>query len=308
MAKVRDQILASLLSGRYRPGEKAPSVRRMAALTGRSRRSVHEAYRQLAAEGLLEVRWGSGTFFAETHPLALAPETSAPPPALPAIPLELRRLAERLELGEAGLARLVAYWAGYARDHVELAVVECNGEQRGLMARELGETLGVRCREIDLAELGPAGARLRRVSAIVTSCCHRDEVAPFAEAAGRPLFTVSMDPGFLPPLLDALARGPLVMIVRDRAYGPVLSRFLETLRLPPEQIARLAVVEPDGLIGALAERDRPGALYVSPLVRDRVGRLDLDGWRELEPRRFVARDEVDHLWAHLAWLRARAQP
>ena len=42
-----------------------PSVRRLADMTGMNRKTVHRAYTRLAAEGLLDLRPGSGTFIAD---------------------------------------------------------------------------------------------------------------------------------------------------------------------------------------------------------------------------------------------------
>jgi DNA-binding transcriptional regulator YhcF (GntR family) len=63
--RVRAQILTALHFGRLGPGDRAPSVRRLADQTGMNRKTVHRAYRKLASEGLLDLRPGSGTFIAE---------------------------------------------------------------------------------------------------------------------------------------------------------------------------------------------------------------------------------------------------
>jgi GntR family transcriptional regulator / MocR family aminotransferase len=59
------QLRAAMRDGRMRAGERLPSSRALATITGVSRTVVTEAYQQLYAEGWLEGRHGSGTFVAD---------------------------------------------------------------------------------------------------------------------------------------------------------------------------------------------------------------------------------------------------
>lgn len=61
-ARVEARLREALASGRLDPGARMPSTRALARDLGVSRRLVVEAYDQLAAEGLIEGRQGSGTF------------------------------------------------------------------------------------------------------------------------------------------------------------------------------------------------------------------------------------------------------
>lgn len=49
-------IRAELVAGRYRPGEKLPTVRTLAIDLGIHHNTVAQAYRELAAEGWLDLR------------------------------------------------------------------------------------------------------------------------------------------------------------------------------------------------------------------------------------------------------------
>ena len=110
---IRHQLLASLFTGRSRPGERAPSVRRMAALTGRSRRSVHEAYQVLAEEGLLEARRGSGTFFPDASGVPDSEETLPAPGDLAEAARSCTAIAKRVGLPEQVFARFFAHYMGF---------------------------------------------------------------------------------------------------------------------------------------------------------------------------------------------------
>ena len=60
---VVEQILDSLKTGEFRPGEKLPSQMDLADMFGVGRSSVREAIKALDAMGYMEVIQGKGTFF-----------------------------------------------------------------------------------------------------------------------------------------------------------------------------------------------------------------------------------------------------
>jgi GntR family transcriptional regulator/MocR family aminotransferase len=66
-----DQLREEILGGRLAPGSRLPSTRRLAAEVGASRNTVMGAFEQLAAEGYIEGRVGSGTMVARTLPETL---------------------------------------------------------------------------------------------------------------------------------------------------------------------------------------------------------------------------------------------
>ncbi len=58
--RLRDQIAAAIIEGRYREGALLPSVRAFAAEQGANPLTVAKAYQQFQDDGLLEVRRGIG--------------------------------------------------------------------------------------------------------------------------------------------------------------------------------------------------------------------------------------------------------
>jgi GntR family transcriptional regulator/MocR family aminotransferase len=62
------QLRGAVLSGRLGPGARLPASRRLASLLGVAWQTVLDTYEQLAAEGYLEGRHGSGTFVAQLLP------------------------------------------------------------------------------------------------------------------------------------------------------------------------------------------------------------------------------------------------
>ncbi len=62
------QIRDAVLSGRLGPGARLPASRSLASTLGVARQTILDTYDQLASEGYLEGRHGSGTFVAEVLP------------------------------------------------------------------------------------------------------------------------------------------------------------------------------------------------------------------------------------------------
>src|SRR5262249_57636429 len=63
--QIADQIRAALVSGRLAPGERLASVRQLAVDLGVNHNTVAEAYRQLAAEGFLQLDRRAGAVVIE---------------------------------------------------------------------------------------------------------------------------------------------------------------------------------------------------------------------------------------------------
>ncbi len=63
--KLRDQIAAAIIEGRYREGEMLPSVRALAAEEGANPLTVAKAYQQFQNDGLVEVQRGVGMYVVE---------------------------------------------------------------------------------------------------------------------------------------------------------------------------------------------------------------------------------------------------
>ena len=67
-AQIYDGVRRAILDGVLTPGSRVPSSRALAADLGVSRTTSLLAYEQLAAEGYLESRRGSGTYVARELP------------------------------------------------------------------------------------------------------------------------------------------------------------------------------------------------------------------------------------------------
>lgn len=261
--RVRDHLLTSLHLGRLVPGDRVVSVRRLADLTGLNRKTIHRAYRELSREGLLRTRPGAGTFVAETSD----PEASGLGEN------ELLRAAHRclaearaLRMSPDRFAAFIGNYLGGGLAGVPVAVVECNREQTGLISDDLARGLGVAPKPVLLQDLRAGAAAVSGVRAIVTTDCHRNEVVDAVAGIDVPVYRVALDAAFPRSVLGALARGPLVMVVRDETFAPVFRRLLVQLGADEPTLARLAIVEPRAASRALARAGESAVVCVSPVV------------------------------------------
>ena len=63
--RLRDQIAAAIIEGRYAEGDMLPSVRAFAAEQGANPLTVAKAYQQFQTDGLIRVQRGVGMFVRE---------------------------------------------------------------------------------------------------------------------------------------------------------------------------------------------------------------------------------------------------
>ena len=63
--RLREQIAAAIIEGRYAEGQMLPSVRAFAAEQGANPLTVAKAYQQFQADGLIRVQRGVGMFVGE---------------------------------------------------------------------------------------------------------------------------------------------------------------------------------------------------------------------------------------------------
>ena len=73
--QIANSLRAELVSRRFAPGEKLPTVRTLAIKLGVHHNTVAEAYRQLAAEGWLELKRHHGAIVRERDQPQAGPDT-----------------------------------------------------------------------------------------------------------------------------------------------------------------------------------------------------------------------------------------
>jgi GntR family transcriptional regulator len=96
-AQIAGRVRVAIAAGELRPGDGLPSVRLLAGQLRINPATVVQAYRELEAEGFVEMRQGAGTFVREVEPARRERERQ----------LEARRLIRGL-LGEASRLGITA--------------------------------------------------------------------------------------------------------------------------------------------------------------------------------------------------------
>jgi len=159
------QLRRAILEGRVRPGARLPSTRALAESLGCSRALVAAVYEELAAEGYLEARRGSGTYVASELPAVLpaGPEAGGVPPSWlkPLQPADGDRGPDGCRV-DFTLARQVVeppswrswarMWRAVGRQHPprDAGPVEGDPELREAIAHYLARARGLRCRPDDV--------------------------------------------------------------------------------------------------------------------------------------------------------------
>jgi GntR family transcriptional regulator/MocR family aminotransferase len=274
--QIERQLRTAIRSGQLRPRARLPGVRTLARALGVARITVTTAYEQLAAEGYVEGRIGSGTSVASDPP-GLAEQPAPPTPRVhrsvgrPVGMLDLRPDAARLDdfpfsTWERLLREAVHELSRPASQPVEPA----------------GDPV---LREVLAARLGASRAIVCASSQIVVTTGEYAAVSTIADAwpgAAGPVLVE--DPG--PPWIEALLAGRGRRVVRV----PADEHGLRTDALPvglgaPVGIATLVHLSPawGAILGGTLSADRRRELFarVSSAVRivedDRDGELRLAG-------------------------------
>jgi len=270
VGRVRARLLTALHVGRLHPGDRVPSVRRLADLTGINPKTVHRAYTALAGEGILEVRPGSGTFVTERRSGADGlPSSQGLLGALD----RFRAEATRLGLAPAVLSRFLHCCLADGLRDLPVGIVECNWEQITMIGRDLHRSMGVEVKPIRLDSLERNSAQvIGQVASVVTTDCHWPQVAGLLEPHGVPTHTVTLDQRFPRYLLRLARRNEVVMVVQDRKFGGVFVRLLRQLTDDVELSRRIRFVTERRAPQALRAARPDTWVYLSPLVRQQFCR------------------------------------
>ena len=227
MAKRRDEIrdalrrrlLNGLREGALRRGERLPSARQVATQLDADPRVVLAAYRELAGEGLVELRERSGIFVASSSDEGVerAPATEW---LAELLAQGVTREVPAPELG-AWLAR-VASPAG-----IRAAVLAATADQAEGICRELREYYGLEATALPPGAPPSATGRvpgaLRRATLVVTTDAYAAAVRRIGARLDIPVVAISVRADLVGPEWRLLLRSPVYVVVTDH-------RFVQTLR------------------------------------------------------------------------------
>lgn len=219
---LRYYILGQLHVGRLRPGDPLPSIRQVAKETGADHRMVANAYRVLEAEGLVEIRPGSGVYLAgDAGEGAVLSETAH---WLAGVMME--GWSRRISRGE--VRSLVERCAG---SRVRCACIESNEDHMVAVAAELEEDFSLEVRPLLVSP--SAGAKeisrdaLAAADLVVTTVFHGAAVRAAAAAARKPCIVVTLNPQFAAEVNRALLRKNLTAVIADPRFSARGAAYLD---------------------------------------------------------------------------------
>lgn len=267
---LRRRIVVSVRAGTLLPGDRLPSTRDVGARMHADPRVVLAAYRELAAEQLVELRARSGIYVAACG--------AGGPIGQPAA-------AWLVEVLAGGVAREVpapdlAEWLRRAVDTLRLraAIVAPTTDQLEGIAGELRALYGIEGACVEAERVAPGvrlPSELRAADLLVTTEALEARLRPVAETLGRPLVVATVRPDLVGDEWRRLLAAPVHVVVADPRFARMVQEWVDATVLPkhPEAALRVLVAGRDDLGAIPAE----GAVYVTRSARDRLAGATLPG-------------------------------
>lgn len=222
---LRTRILRGLHAGTLAFGDRLPSTRDLVGEFGVDHRLILGAYKQLAAEGLVEVRERGGVYVSGAH------VTTDGPDALP-----VRWLANVFSeaFARETPAPEVSEWFRRSLETLRLraVIISSTHDQVTGLARELREDFGLIADGIPAATLEDpsASATLRRADVIIATSGHVDAARRIGDELHKAVITIDVRPDLVAGEWTMLLRQPVWAVVATAEFGDMLRRFFKDVR------------------------------------------------------------------------------
>jgi DNA-binding transcriptional regulator YhcF (GntR family) len=222
---LRERVLRGIRAGTLEPGARLPSARELVGEFNVDSRMIVAAYKQLADDGLIEIRERGGVYVrkqshgpgAETLPVKWFSETFAE---------GLARGFSSADLAE-GLRRLVE------TVRIRAVVISSTEDQVGGLTRELHEDFGL------VAEGFPAAvfegdalhdAALRAADILIGTEGQAELTKSLAERFEKPHLIIDVKPDLIIGEWAMMLRQPVWAVVATAEFGDMLRRFFSGVR------------------------------------------------------------------------------
>lgn len=264
---LRGRILRRLRTGSLDFGARLPSARELVAEFKVAHRPILSAYRQLADEGLVEIRERGGVYVARG---------SRHGPDAPALPVGwiVDTFTEGFarELSGPGLSE----WLRRSIETLRLraAVIATTDDQAGNISRELVSDFGLVAHGLAAAALAGSAAMpafMRQADVVIATSEQQALGQQCAEQLGKPFVMIDARPDFVIGEWALLLRHPVWAIVATAEFGEMLRHFfsnvkgIENLHVLVHGRDDLAVI-PEG-----------APTYVTQRVREALGNTTVRG-------------------------------
>ena len=236
---LRQRVVAGLHLGLLRPGARLASVRTLAPEFDTDPRVVLAAYRQLEAEGLVELRPRSGIF--------VAPSAAGTGEMLPrTAEWVVEVLVQALGRGVPAIEFSERVRGCLETVRLRAVCIECNDDQISGLCRELARDYGFETSPVDIQHLRAATVpdAVQAADLLVTTAYHAAEVQQLAERLGKEYLAVALRPEFIAEASRLLERGALYFVVKDPRFAQKLPGMFAAVRRP-ENLHALVVGRDD---------------------------------------------------------------
>lgn len=285
---IRRRVLRGIHAGALAVGDRLPSARALASEFRVDYRLVIAAYKQIAAEGLVELRPRGGVYVASR---------SAGAHGVP--PLPVAWLAEVLT---DGLAREIPgpelhEWLRRCTETLRLralAVASTDDQTLGL-CRELRDDFGFESDGLvaqALSDGAEPSLALRRADLIVTTGAHAERVHALARELRKPVIVIEVRADLLAGEWALLLRRPVYAVVASAEFGEMLRKFFAGT--PGASNLNIVVAGRDDLTRIPA--DAP--TYVTQQVQREFGDIAIPG-RIVSAARTISSESAREIFAFI---------
>ena len=285
---LRGRILRGLHSRALTSGDRLPSARELGAEFDIDHRVVLAAYRELADEGLVELRQRGGIYVARRD------DTLIPTPGVD-------WMVETLLQGLGREVSIVEFHDWFRRAvstlRLRAAVVQGSRDQIAGMCRELFDDYGLEATGLDVTDIEEPSAALiadlRRTDLLVSTPGYETIVRRLGERVGVPVVIADVRPDLLGGEWRMLLRQPVYVVVSDERFVSVLEKFFSGVASAAENL-RIMIAGRDDV--AAIPPDAP--VYVTRAAADMLAGSAIGGRIVPSARVFsaqAARDLVSYI-------------
>lgn len=263
---LRGRILRALRAGAVSAGDRLPSTRDLVPEFGVDHRVVLSAYRQLADEGLVELRQRGGIYVRAQG----SHSTLAPLPEAWLADILTQALARELPAPE------LYDWMRRSVETLRLraCVVTTTLDQAFGLCRELCDDFGLEADSVLIEEFVSDRSYplpVRRADLFVTTAAHASRVGALGAELKKPVTVIELRPDLTVGEWALLLRRPVYAVVASPEFGGMLRDFFAAV--PGVENLQILVFGQDDL--TVIPDDAP--TYVTQRVRSQLGGTTLRG-------------------------------
>jgi GntR family transcriptional regulator len=292
---LRERVLRGVRAGTLEAGTRLPSARELVSEFNVDNRVILAAYRELADDGLVEIRERGGVYV--RRGAEGAADATLPVKWFADMFAEgIARGFSSTDLTEA-LRRLVE------TVRLRAIVISTTEDQVAGLARELREDFGLNAEGFPAAVLTASGlhhAALKRADVIIATAGHAELATKLGTESGKPVITIDVRPDLIIGEWAMLLKRPVWAVVATAQFGDMLRQFFS--HVPGVENLHILVHGRDDL----AEIPLGAPTYVTHRVRETLGVTPIRG-RILPPARTISTSSAREVFDFIVRANYRAQ-